>query len=115
MSTGQQTRLENPTNDPISKTICCKLESAADYEQLQDGSELIVEIDGDWPRSVDGKYDDVRARDLEHRQNEFERSRDDIDRDSLCDDAVSVDENDSTTPRSEPISRFPPLANFRKS
>ena len=37
-------------------------------------------------------------RDLEHRQNEFEHSRDGIDRDSPCDDAVSVDENDPTTP-----------------
>ena len=35
--------------------------TAVNDEQHQDGSEFIVEIDGDWPRSVDGKYDDVRA------------------------------------------------------
>jgi len=61
------------------------------------GRKFIVEQRGDRTNTVDSQ-DNVGSRKLDHGQKKFERTRHEIDRDSLGADVVAVEENDAASP-----------------
>ena len=61
------------------------------------GRKFIVEQRGDRTNTVDSQDNDFGSRKLDHGQEKFERTRHEIDCDSLGADVVAVEENDAAS------------------